>query len=72
MQKFPDQWNALTDIITSRNPKKIALDYSNDFGHADGLDHTEYTQLVEKITACIQIKNRFRGKISRGLVRNKN
>ena len=56
MQKFPDQWNALTDIITSRNPKKIALDYSNDFGHADGLDHTEYTQLIEKLSPAFKSK----------------
>jgi peptidase M24-like protein len=56
MQKFPDQWNALTDIISSHNPKKIALDYSTDFGHADGLDHTEYTQLIEKLSTAFKSK----------------
>jgi hypothetical protein len=56
MQKFPDQWDALTDIIISRNPKKIALDYSNDFGHADGLDHTEYDQLMGKLSPAFKSK----------------
>jgi hypothetical protein len=56
MQKIPDQWDALTDMITSHNPKKIALDYSTDFGHADGLDHTEYTQLMEKLSPALKSK----------------
>jgi len=56
MQKFPDQWNALIDIINTRNPKKIALNYSVDFGHADGLDHTEYAQLMEKLSPALKAK----------------
>jgi hypothetical protein len=51
MQKFPNQWDALVDIITRDNPKKIALDYSADFAHADGLDHTEYTEILQKLPA---------------------
>ncbi len=56
MQKFPDQWDALTDAINSRNPKKIGLNYSTDFGHADGLDHTEYTELVNKLSPALKAK----------------
>jgi Xaa-Pro aminopeptidase len=56
MQKFPDQWDALVDIITKRNPKKIALDYSVDFAHADGIDYTEYMQLTGKLSAAQKTK----------------
>ena len=36
----PDQWDALMKIIQQKNPKKIALNYSNDYAHADGLTYT--------------------------------
>jgi hypothetical protein len=49
MKKFPDQFDALLDIIKTRNPKKIAINTSKDFGHADGLDHTHYAMLMEKL-----------------------
>ncbi|TFV97935.1 M24 family metallopeptidase [Algoriphagus kandeliae] len=38
----PDQWKALMDLISAKNPKKIGLNIAKDFGHADGLTHTEY------------------------------
>ncbi len=49
IQQFPNQWDQLIDIIIKRNPKKIALNYSTSFGHADGLDHTEYIELMQKL-----------------------
>lgn len=49
MKKFPDQWDALADIIKQRNPKKIAVNISNDFGHADGMDYTEYQELSKRL-----------------------
>ena len=49
MKKFPDQWDALVDIIKSRNPKKIALNYSKDFAHADGLTYTEEKIFFNKL-----------------------
>lgn len=42
LNKFPNQWDALKDIIVSRNPNKIAINISDDYGHADGLDHTHH------------------------------
>jgi Xaa-Pro aminopeptidase len=51
MKKFPDQWAALVDIIKQRNPGKIALNTSTHFGHADGIDHTEYTELLAALPA---------------------
>lgn len=56
MQKFPNQWDQLADIIKTRNPKNIALNYSNSFGHADGIDHTEYIELTQKLSP--ELRNR--------------
>ena len=52
MTKFPDQWDALIDLIQQRNPAKIALNYSGDFGHADGLTFTEHKELLAKLPAA--------------------
>ncbi|CAH1000675.1 hypothetical protein LEM8419_01809 [Neolewinella maritima] len=41
----PDQWQALTDLIASRAPRKIAVNRSADFGLADGLTAEHYAQL---------------------------
>jgi Xaa-Pro aminopeptidase len=56
MQKFPDQWDALVDIINTRNPKKIAINTSADFGHADGMVYTEYKDFMARIGAINQKK----------------
>ncbi|MBP6686321.1 MAG: hypothetical protein KA160_00580, partial [Lacibacter sp.] len=48
MQKFPDQWDALINIIKTRNPKKIGINTSTHFGHADGLDVTDYNEMMQK------------------------
>ena len=46
---YPDQWDALIETITKRNPKKIGINYSPDYAHADGLSHYEYDQLITRI-----------------------
>jgi Xaa-Pro aminopeptidase len=56
MTKFPDQWDALIDLIKKKDPKKIGVNISQDFGHADGLDHSHYELLLQKLPA--QLKNR--------------
>ena len=56
MQKFPDQWDALADIIRARHPNKIGIDISANFAHADGLDHTDYTELMQKLPAEFKSK----------------
>ena len=55
-KQFPNQWDALVDIIKTRNPHKIGLNTSANFGHADGIDHTEYTELLAALPA--QLKSR--------------
>ncbi len=44
--KTPNQWDALVSLLRKINPKKIALNYAADFGHADGLDLTEYKEFT--------------------------
>jgi hypothetical protein len=56
MQKFPDQWDALMDIVLNYQPKKIAINTSESFGHADGLDHTEYKLFTDKLPAAFKSK----------------
>ncbi|MCU0387162.1 MAG: aminopeptidase P family protein [Chitinophagaceae bacterium] len=55
-QKYPNQWDALADIIRTRNPKNIALNFSKDYGHADGLTYTEQKEFMEKLTPAEQQK----------------
>ncbi len=56
MKQFPDQWDALVDLIRSRNPQQIAVNISKNYGHADGLDHTEYAELMEKLPTAYKSK----------------
>jgi hypothetical protein len=56
MKKFPDQWDALNDLISKRNPNKIALNYSTDFAHADGLTFTEQKIFIQKLPQQFQTR----------------
>ena len=46
---YPDQWEALVELIKEKNPKKIGLNTSKYFGLADGLGHTEYEEFMNKL-----------------------
>lgn len=48
---YPDQWEALVETIRARNPKKIGINTSDTYGLADGLVHTEYELLMQKLPA---------------------
>lgn len=50
-EKEPDQWKALVKLIEARNPKKIALNYSDYFGLADGVVRTDYNEFLEALPA---------------------
>lgn len=56
LQKFPDQWDALNDIIKTRNPQKIGINISDHFGLADGLDYTDHRMFLEKLPAPFKSK----------------
>ncbi len=47
----PNQWKALTELVASKNPKKIGLNFAKDYGHADGLTHFDYEELVKNLPA---------------------
>lgn len=48
-EKQPDQWKALMDIIKERDPNNIGLNYSDNFGIADGLVRTDYNEFMERL-----------------------
>ena len=45
----PDQWKQLAELITERNPEKIAVNRSASFGLADGLSSYHYDMLMEHL-----------------------
>jgi len=53
-KKHPEQWDALAALITARNPARIGINTSVDYGHADGLDHTDYLELMAKVPAAFK------------------
>lgn len=50
----PNQWDALVNIIQTRNPKKIGLNFSATYAHADGLTYTEHREFFGKLPADFQ------------------
>jgi Metallopeptidase family M24 len=50
----PDQWQALIKVLQDRNPKKIALNFSKEYGHADGLTYTEQKELMEVMPVALK------------------
>jgi Xaa-Pro aminopeptidase len=55
-QKYPEQWDALVEIIRERNPKNIALNFSDNYGHADGLAYTDHKELMARLSKDEQKK----------------
>ncbi len=43
---YPDQWEALMNVIKEKNPQKIGLNYSENYGLADGLVKSEYESFM--------------------------
>jgi Xaa-Pro aminopeptidase len=48
-EEQPDQWDALIKIIRDKNPKKIGLNFAKDYGHADGLTHFDYEEVMKRL-----------------------
>lgn len=53
-EKEPSQWKALADIIASRNPDKIGINFSKHFALADGLVKTGFDELLENLPETYQ------------------
>lgn len=48
-EKEPDQWKRLAQLITERNPQRIGINLSTNFGHADGLSAFHHQKLREAL-----------------------
>ena len=46
---YPDQWEALVNVVKKYNPNKIGINTSEHFGHADGLVATEKEHLLRAL-----------------------
>jgi len=55
-EKQPDQWQALIAIIKDRNPEKIGLNISENYGIADGLVKTDYDEFLSALPDEFQNK----------------
>ena len=53
-EKEPNQWKALVDIIASRNPDRIGINFSKHFALADGLVKTDFDELLENLPETYQ------------------
>lgn len=50
-EQQPNQWQRLSEIITARDPDKIAINQSKDFAQADGITATDKALLLEALSA---------------------
>ncbi|WP_069132308.1 M24 family metallopeptidase [Rhodohalobacter halophilus] len=50
----PDQWKRFGQIVADRNPEKIGINFSEDFALADGISHTDYTNLKSSLSLELQ------------------
>lgn len=50
----PDQWKALAEMITRKDPQKIGINKSSTYGLADGLSATHYDQLMDVLPETYQ------------------
>jgi Xaa-Pro aminopeptidase len=50
----PDQWAQLGKLISERNPKKIGVNTSDFYGHADGLTHSHHEKLMKALPKKMQ------------------
>ena len=48
-EQQPDQWQALAEIIIQRDPKKIAVNFSDHWGLADGVSATDLREFTENL-----------------------
>ncbi|MBK7475664.1 MAG: aminopeptidase P family protein [Haliscomenobacter sp.] len=53
-EKEPDQFKRLAQLIAERNPKKIGINRSPLFGHADGLSAFHYDQLLQALPDALE------------------
>lgn len=55
-EKEPNQWKALAQLIKTKNPQKIGLNFSTHFALADGLVKTDFDELMDNMPETITSK----------------
>lgn len=55
-EKEPDQWKALVNIINEKKPNKIGINISENFGIADGLVQTDYSEFKKALPETMHPK----------------
>lgn len=50
----PDQWRRLAEIVAARDPRRIAVNSSPLTAFADGLTHSQYTQLTAALPVALR------------------
>ena len=53
-EQQPDQWKQLVELIEARQPGKIAVNRSPEFGLADGISSFHYDRLLEELPAELE------------------
>lgn len=56
-EEQPDQWARIAELLTEANPQRIALNYSDDYGLADGLTYSEHRDFTNALPA--QMRDRI-------------
>lgn len=56
LNTYPDQWKALANVVSQKKPKRIALNYSKNYAHADGITKTEYDDFMKALSPELQSK----------------
>lgn len=55
-EKEPNQWKRLVQLIEERSPKKIGINTSAEFAHADGLTKMEADSLMAYLSPALKAK----------------
>lgn len=56
-EQQPDQWARIAELLNEADPERIALNYSDDYGLADGLTYTEHREFNNALPA--RLRNRI-------------
>lgn len=53
-EEQPDQWQALADLISDKDPRRIGIDVSETFALGDGLTHSEHEGLMAALSPALR------------------
>ncbi len=53
-EEQPDQWQAVANIIAARDPAKIAVNYSDLTAFGDGMTHSQYLAMTDRLSPAMR------------------